>query len=725
MSPSANAGVRPTSDHADPSEKLSRARRALRDSIHQSEELKKRLREMISERDAAVFGSAAWLNTFFDRAPEAIITLDRDARVIDWNPAAERIFGWKREEVIGRPHPLVNDENRETFEVDFRRMLDGQTYRAHETRCRRRDGSFVELSFFNVPLLDEQGRVLGMTGIMVDRTEIKALIEQLHTLSLAVEQSPNLVFITDRYHAIQYANARFREATGYTREEINGKSADILKSSMTPRETTDALQQALDAGVEFRGELVNRRKNGDSFTVACHITPIRDEADNVTHFVCHQEDISHLQKLREAVTFHSSHDPLTGLYNRAAFEQALSELVEGAAESSTVHAVACIDIDQAEVIAAKFGLDTIHQVVRQVSERIAEVTRRSDVAARIGDDEFGILIKFCRPQQGERLAESIIKSVNGMSVEADGGSIKPTVSIGLAPIDRNSENAAAVLADARSACVLAKKRGRNCCVTLNEVDGEVKKRRQEMEWTTRILLAMEQDRLFLVWQRIEPIRHRNDLPHYEILIRLRDENGETVSPGQFLPAVEKHGLSVRLDSWVIEKALGWLCDHPDALTRLGMCSINLSGDSVGDPRVRELVLRRLRELALPANKICFAITETAAVNNFNEARRFIMTLKELGCRFAIDDFGSGVSSFGYLKHLPVDYLKIDGSFIRQIAEDKLDAVLVQSMNDVSHAMGKQTVAEFVENDAILKKLRKLGVDYAQGYAIGRPEPMLN
>jgi EAL domain-containing protein (putative c-di-GMP-specific phosphodiesterase class I) len=305
----------------------------------------------------------------------------------------------------------------------------------------------------------------------------------------------------------------------------------------------------------------------------------------------------------------------------------------------------------------------------------------------------------------------------------NGESIRPSVSIGLAPIDRNSGNAAAVLADARSACSLAKERGRNCFITLNEVDTEVKKRRQEMEWTTRITLAMEQDRLFLVWQRIEPVRSRAAPPHYEILIRLRDENGETVGPGSFLPAVEKHGMSARLDSWVIGKALDWLHDHPDTLMALGLCSINLSGDSVGDSRVRELVLRRIRELAFPAGKLCFEITETAAVNNFNEARRFILALKELGCRFAIDDFGSGVSSFGYLKHLPVDFLKIDGSFIRHIVEDELDSVLVRSMNDVSHAMGKQTVAEFVENEAILKKLRRLGVDYAQGYAIGRPEPM--
>lgn len=702
---------------------LSRTRRALLGSIQQAEELQKRLREAIVERDAAMFGSGLWLKAVFQHAPAAMFTLDRDKKVIDWNPAAERLFGYTRAEVIGRTHPLINDENRKLFESNFGRMLEGHYFRSHESRCRRKDGEYVDVSFSNVPLFDERGRILGMTGILVDRSELRSLADRLRILALTVEHSPSLVFITDRAHVIQYANTRFLEITGYERGELIGRKAEILKSGATPPETMAALRSAIESETEFRGELVNKRRNGTLYTADCHIAPIRDDAGAVTHFVCHQEDISEVRELRAAVSFHSSHDPLTGLANRTAFEHELSALVTDAAGGEQVHAVAYIDIDQAELIAAKYGLDAINDILRRVAERIGEETRRSDFAARVGDDEFGILIRFCRPQQGERVAASLLNAVHALELKAGEDLIRPTISIGLAPIDRESENAAAVLADARSACNLAKKRGRNCFVTLEEVDGEVKQRRAEMEWTARVARAIEENRLFLVWQAIAPIGKPGALLHYEVLVRMRDENGEVIMPGTFLPAVEKHGFSQRLDTWVIGTALDWLHRHPETLERIGLCALNLSGDSVGDAKVRDFILRRIRELGIPGDKLCFEITETAAVNNFSEARRFILALKELGCRFAIDDFGSGVSSFGYLKHLPVDILKIDGSFVRHITENELDAVLVKSMNDVGHVMGKQTVAEFVENEAILNKLGELGVDFAQGYAVGRPVPL--
>jgi diguanylate cyclase (GGDEF)-like protein/PAS domain S-box-containing protein len=702
---------------------LTRIRRALRDQIRHSEFLEERLRAVLAERDAAVAASRKGLDAIVDCSPEAIITLDRGARVLEWNPAAERLFGWKREEVIGKPYPLVDDMLRADFEEGLKRMFRGERVCSREIQRRHKDGRLLDVSLSNAPMYSRDGEIIGVIGILVDRTEVKALTERVEMLAQTVEQSPNLVFITDRDRVIRYVNPRFVELTGYVPEEVLGRSAQILDSGITPAEVMSGLIEALCAGVEFRGELVNRRRNGELFTVSCRVCPVRDAGGAVTAFVHHQEDISSLQTLREALDFQSTHDALTGLANRAAFEMELAALLDAAMRDSGVHALAWVDLDQAEILAANYGPDALNSAMQTVATVMTKVTRRTDLVARVGDDEFGVLLRYCRPRQAERLAATLRDAVRQTPLTINGETVRVTVCVGLAPLSRHSKDAVTALSDARTACRLAKERGRDCYVTLTEADAEVRKRRGEMEWTTRIVRAMEQDRMFLVWQPIVSLKKGATPRHYEVLLRLRGEDGEVIMPGSFLPAVQRYGLSVRLDGWVIDHALRWLSAHPAVLKRIGMCTINLSGDSVGHPEIRDLVMRLIRELDLPGEKLCFEITETAAVANFAEARRFILTLRERGCRFAIDDFGSGVSSFGYLKHLPVDFLKIDGAFIRHVADDGFDSVLVRSMNEVGHALGKKTIAEFVEDDRILRVLKKMGVDFAQGYAIGRPEPL--
>jgi PAS domain S-box-containing protein len=585
---------------------LTRIRRALRDQIRHTEFLEERLRAVQAERDAAVSASRRWMDTIIECSPEAIITLDREGCVLEWNRAAEELFGWTREEVIGKPYPLVDDALRPEFEASLRRMFRGERVRSREIRRLHKDGHYVDVSLSNAPMCSRDGEVIGVIGILVDRTEVKALTERVELLAQTVEQSPGIVFITDRDRIVRYVNPRFVELTGYAPAEVLGRSAEILDSGITPPEVMAGLAEALRAGVEFRGEIVNRRRNGEFFTVSCRVCPVRDAGGAVTAFVHHQEDISTLQTLRDALAFRSRPDPVTGLADRAAFEK-----------------------------------------------------------------EPG------------------------------------------------------ALSGARTACRLTQERGRDSCATLTEAEAEVRKRRGDMEWTTRIVRAMEQERIFLAWQPIVPLgKGKGQAPrNCEMLLRLRGENGEVILPGSFLPALGRHGLSVRLDRWVIDRALRWLHENRTVLDDIGMCTINLSGDSVGHPEIRDLVMRLIRELGLPGEKLCFEVTETAAVAGFAEARRFMLALRERGCRFAIDDFGSGVSSFGYLKHLPVDFLKIDGSFVRRVADGGLDSVLVRSMNEVGHALGKQTVAESVEDDRILRALKKIGVDFVQGYAVGHPEPL--
>jgi EAL domain-containing protein (putative c-di-GMP-specific phosphodiesterase class I) len=297
-------------------------------------------------------------------------------------------------------------------------------------------------------------------------------------------------------------------------------------------------------------------------------------------------------------------------------------------------------------------------------------------------------------------------------------------SFGLVPITKASKDRAEVLSAADSACYAAKEQGRNRIHIYQQDDAELVRWRGQMQWVSSINRALEEDRLKLYFQSIVPIKRRDDeREHYELLIRMEDENGRLVPPGAFLPAAERYNLATKLDRWVIGTALRWLSRHPQHLERLSLCFINLSGQSLGDQGLLRFVSRLFDEMKIPSQKICFEVTETAAIANLSSATSFIKELKLRGCRFALDDFGSGLSSFAYLKSLPVDFLKIDGLFVKDIMDDSIDLAMVRSINDIGHVMGKQTIAEFVENKAILERLRQIGVDYAQGYGIGRPRAL--
>jgi EAL domain-containing protein (putative c-di-GMP-specific phosphodiesterase class I) len=278
-----------------------------------------------------------------------------------------------------------------------------------------------------------------------------------------------------------------------------------------------------------------------------------------------------------------------------------------------------------------------------------------------------------------------------------------------------------LLSAADSACAAAKEAGRNRVYSFQENDIDLMRRRREMQWAARINNALEESRFELYRMTIQPLQQPDPGAHFELLLRMRDEAGKIVSPDNFIAAAERYGLTPAIDRWVIENALRWLVSEADERERLAMCSINLSGQSLGDDKFLPFVIDQFHRSGIDASKICFEITETAAIASFAQANRFIQALKELGCRFALDDFGTGLSSFGYLKHFPVDFLKIDGSFVKEILHDPIDREMVRSINEIGHLTGKLTIAEFAENAEIINMLRNLGVDYAQGYGIASPQ----
>jgi EAL domain-containing protein (putative c-di-GMP-specific phosphodiesterase class I) len=357
----------------------------------------------------------------------------------------------------------------------------------------------------------------------------------------------------------------------------------------------------------------------------------------------------------------------------------------------------------------------------QIAALMQARMREADTLARLGGDEFGVLLENCPLDKSRQIAEAMLEAVRGFRFAWDDKIFLVGASIGLVEIVGEDLSAARLLAAADTACYTAKDEGRNRIQVFNAADSETIRRSGEMNWVARINRAFDDNRFRLHWQAIEPLQQSTaGERHGEILLRMVDDDGILVPPASFLPAAERYNLMPRVDRWVVQQSLRWLVDHPQDSQ---CCAINLSGQSLSDEQLLEFVFEQLRHTAIDPGRICFEITETAAIANLAKAIRFIGALREKGCRFSLDDFGSGLSSFGYLKNLPVDFLKIDGSFVRNITHNPIDHAMVAAINNIGHTMGLATIAEFIENDDIKALLRAQGVDYGQGYGIARPVPI--
>ncbi len=506
---------------------------------------------------------------------------------------------------------------------------------------------------------------------------------------------------------------------------INSIEKDIERVHPNDRETygkvlRDVQRDAAPYNVEYRiirpnGEIRHVREIGE---------PVFDSTGKMVQSRGTLQDVTEIKLAEEALSYQATHDALTGLINRSEFERRVERVLQTVKVSQGEHALCYLDLDQFKVVNDTCGHIAGDELLRQLGLVLSETVRKRDTVARLGGDEFGVLMEHCTLEQAKRVAENIRGAVADFRFAWEGQMFHVGVSAGLVAIGEASESTTALLSAADSACFAAKDEGRNRVHVYRLDDSDLAQRRGEMQWVARIHLALEEDRFELWSQPIAPVaRDTDEGEHFEVLLRLVDEDGGTVPPGAFLPATERYGLSTELDRWVVGKALGWLHSNPKRLEGLHLCCINLSGASLADEEFIGFVMEQLAQSRVPAEKLCFEVTETAAIANLSRAITFMRALKEQGCKFALDDFGSGLSSFAYLKTLPVDYLKIDGAFVKDIVDDAVDLAMVRSINDVGTVMGKATIAEFVENDEILKILSDIGVDYAQGYGIGRPTPI--
>ncbi|MCR5857923.1 EAL domain-containing protein [Mesorhizobium sp. J428] len=568
-------------------------------------------------------------------------------------------------------------------------------------------------------------------GLLIQRAGFEvALIAERARANVTLASIGQAVLTTDHEGRLLFLNRVAEKLLDVKPEEARqARITDLFSfDDDNTRHTVSATLETLFEGGSVTSTLTPRmliRRDGRRVPVSMVAAPLRMDG-KVSGAVIVLHDMTRENEYISRLSHQATHDALTGLANRRAFETRLEELIAGLAETPASHAMMFIDLDQFKIVNDTCGHAAGDELLKQVTGALGQSLAPSDMLARIGGDEFGVVLPGRSMEDAAVVAERLRVAVQDLDFSWKGRAFAISASIGLIELSHPSTSLEEALQAADVACYLAKEKGRNRVQTHISGDTELEARIGEMAWVQRIRRATEEDGFLFLAQEIVPLSEpETGGRHIELLLRLADANGGYVTPAAFMPAAERFGLMPLIDRWVVSHAFQAIGAHladPDA-PEISTWAINLSGQTIGDTEFSAFVRGEFRRHGVPHDLVCFEITETSAISNLATARSFIEGMKEFGCRFSLDDFGTGMSSFGYLKKLPVDYLKIDGSFVKDIVEDNIDRAMVETIHRIGHITGKKTIAEFVENEAILAALREIGVDYAQGYGVAPPMPL--
>ncbi len=659
-----------------------------------------------------------------------------DGRFIDVNKTFLDAFGYKRSEMIGKTSlelGLWQDYDLRNKIVE--KIKSTGSLKGLEVPYVAKSGEVIQLLGSVEPIkIDNESCLLVVAQDITEKKRAEAELQQEKELAqITLESIGDGVITTDIEGKVEYINPVAEQLSGWKNEQAKGNPVeDVLrlidetKRAPIRSPIADCISRGHSIRLRKQPLLINRQ-TGTEYSLEIITSPIRNSKGENKGAVLIFHDVTELIGMARQLSYQATHDDMTGLINRREFEDRLESVLRQAKETKSTHAIAYLDLDQFKVVNDTCGHAAGDELLKQLGNLLQYRMRDNDTLARLGGDEFGILLVNIQPRQAVRRIEELHKSIGKFRFEWEDKVFEVGASIGLVSITSESGTLADIMSAADSACFVAKDSGRNRIHVYKVDDKEIAKRQNEMQWLQKITRAFEDQRFMLYYQPIEPLSEhaKENGVHCEFLLRMIDDSGNPVLPTGFIAAAERYQLMQTIDKWVVEAAF-------EALTNEGLaadlnfttCAINLSGQSFSDDSFLQYVIEKFGNSPVDPKRICFEITETAAIANINHAMKFINSLKDLGCLFSLDDFGRGLSSFGYLKDLPVDHLKIDGSFVRDLAHDPIDYAMVEAINQIGHVMGIKTIAEHVQTEAALKLLNDLGVDYIQGSIISEPKPII-
>lgn len=500
-------------------------------------------------------------------------------------------------------------------------------------------------------------------------------------------------------------------------EEVTDTS--MLYANLQDRDIL--LGQIYKDGMVLGKELKGLRRDGSEFWFSISVQLTKNGDDE--YLFGSVFDVTEKKQSSISLEYLATHDSLTGVYNRREFEHKLQDAIHIAKKNDAELTLLYMDLDQFKIVNDTCGHKAGDALIKQLSQLLNDNVMKKGILARLGGDEFGVLLRGDHAQAAPLVANQCLNLVKEFRFIWDNRIFTLGVSIGIAKWDDKIQSPEQLLSMADAACYMAKEQGRNQVHTYSSSDEKMQRYESELNWVSHINSALEDDLFVLYYQHYYPLTKVADGHHYELLLRMHGKEGQLIPPSSFFPAAERYNLTAQIDRWVIQHYFQWLSNNVEHMAELTRCNINLSGHSLADKDLKLFVLNAFEKYSIPYHKICFEITESMAIIKMDETLRFINTFKQLGCSFALDDFGSGFSSYSYLKNLPVNCVKIDGSFVKDLLVDPIDFAMVCSMKDVARAMGMYTVAEFVESKDIMVELGKIGVDFAQGYGVAKPAPL--